>query len=103
MPSELKFFWRLLNYPDRSGLPKALNLLTTIDRCHYDSDKSYEGRLYAYPLLYKALRKGGIFVSDDVDDNLGFRDFCNSINQAPLIVKTPTNSGIKYVGILVKS
>jgi len=103
VPSELKSFCRLLNYPDRCGLPNALNLLTTIDMCHYDSDKSYEGRLYAYPQLYKALRKGGIFVSDDVDDNFGFRGFCNSINQEPIIVKTPTDLGVKYVGILVKS
>ena len=102
VPSELKFIWKIIYSPDREALPQAEAILPTIDMCHYDSDKFYEGRLWAYPRLWKAIRPGGIFISDDVDDDLGFRDFCNSIEQEPLIVKFLTSSGVKYVGVLTK-
>ncbi|HEY9848476.1 MAG TPA: class I SAM-dependent methyltransferase [Leptolyngbyaceae cyanobacterium] len=102
IPQELKHFWKLLPYADKEALPEALSLLPTIDIAHYDSDKFYEGRLWAYPQLWEALRPGGIFISDDVHDDFAFRDFCNSINQEPLIVKTPLESGAKYVGLLTK-
>jgi predicted O-methyltransferase YrrM len=103
VPRELRRMWKIIERPDREGLPKALKTLPTIDMCHYDSDKSYDGRLWAYPRLWNALRSGGIFISDDVDDNFGFRDFCDSVGEEPVIVKTPASLGFKYVGILVKS
>ncbi len=99
---ELKSRWKLIQYPDRQALPQALKLIPTADLVHYDSDKFYEGRLWAYPLLWDTLRPGGIFISDDVNDDFGFRDFCDSLKQEPLIVKTLTSSESKYVGILVK-
>lgn len=102
VPNELKAMWTLISYPDRDAIPKAIKILPTIDLCHYDSDKSYAGRLWAYPQLWQVLRSGGIFISDDIDDNFGFRDFCNSIDQEPLIVKTWEASGVKYVGVLIK-
>ena len=66
--------------------------------CHYDSDKSYDGRMWAYPILWRALRPGGIFISDDISDNLAFRDFAAQISATPTVVKFDN----KYVGILLK-
>jgi len=44
--------WELIREPDRNGIKKALNKFGgNIDLCHYDSDKSYYGRMYAYPIL----------------------------------------------------
>ena len=31
------------------------------DFCHYDSDKSYQGRMFAYNKIWKNLKKKGIF------------------------------------------
>ncbi len=101
VPPRLRRHWRLLRYPDRDGLPMALGELGTIDLCHYDSDKSEAGRLFAYPLLWDALRPGGFFLSDDVQDNFGYRDFCASLGLAPLVVKVPDVAGSKFVGIAV--
>ncbi len=67
--------------------------------CYYDSDKSYKGRMFAAPLLWNALKKNGIFVADDIDDNYAFRDFCLKIGREPLIAE---NNG-RYVGILIKN
>ena len=73
-----------------------------IDLCHYDSDKTYAGRLKSYRLLWPALRLGGYFISDDIDDNLGFAHFCRMVREEPLVVQTPATQGVKYVGLLVK-
>lgn len=103
VPEELKTLWKVIPEADREALPKALELIPQADIVHYDSDKFYEGRLWAYPQLWNVLRVGGIFLSDDVNDDFAFRDFCHSIKQKPVIVKTPMPSGNKYVGILIKS
>lgn len=99
VPPELRSNWRILRYADRQALPRALKELGTLDICHYDSDKTYEGRMWAYPILWKALRKNGILMSDDIGDNVAFRDFCSSIGVEPVVVK----SGRRYIGILTKS
>ena len=98
VPKHLKDKWDLIRLPDVSGLPKALNRFNSIDLCHYDSDKSYEGRMWAYPKLWKALRSGGYLVSDDISDNIAFKEFSNNIETVPYVVKMPH----QYVGVLIK-
>jgi hypothetical protein len=56
------------------------------------------GRMWASPLLWNALKDGGFFVSDDINDNLAFKDFCESVDRKPVIVE---HLG-KYVGVIVK-
>jgi len=105
VPEELRSQWTLLRYPDSIGLGKALaQFQGTLDFCHYDSDKSYEGRAWAYPLIWKALRPGGILMSDDIDDNTGFRDFAYEIGVEPLIVNAAGvgGAGHRHVGILIR-
>jgi len=104
IPDKLRSYWRLYRYPDYIGLPKALKQLPEIDLCHYDSDKSYEGRAWAYPLLWRKLRSGGLFVSDDIGDNTAFRDFAAECMVKPIVVNGPGSgaSGERYVGIMIK-
>ena len=76
IPSFLKEYWHLIRKPDRKGIISGLKMFDQpIDLCHYDSDKSYYGRSYAYPLLWNSLKEGGIFISDDIQDNFAFKDF----------------------------
>jgi predicted O-methyltransferase YrrM len=99
VPENLKDRWQLQRLPDIKGIPLALKKLNnSIDFCHYDSDKSYTGRMWATPLLWNALKKHGFLVSDDINDNLAFKHFCESVNRTPVIIE---NSG-KYVGVIVK-
>jgi predicted O-methyltransferase YrrM len=95
---ELTEYWELIEEPDRRALPKALVQMPQIDMCYYDSDKSYSGRMFAYPLLWNALADGGIFVSDDISDNFGFTDFCQKYELEPLIAK----NGERFVGVILK-
>lgn len=90
--------WKLIKKLDKKALPEALKILPEIDMCHYDSDKTYEGRMFAYPLLWRALRKNGIFISDDVGDNLAFKKFAEQVGVNSIVIK----SSKKHIGILIK-
>ncbi len=83
---------------DLEGLPRALREAGPVDLAHYDSDKTSEGRAFAYPALWRSLREGGILVSDDVGDNLEFKRFAEKVERSPLVVQW---NG-KFQGILIK-
>ena len=104
VPRPLRARWQVIRRADREALPKALDQIGTPDLCHYDSDKTYEGRIWAYPLLWRALRKGGALISDDVGDNTAFRDFCASIKRDPVVVRKSAEGDTKndYVGVATK-
>ena len=102
VPDQLRCCWQIIAGPDRFALPQALEKVPTIDLCHYDSDKSFKGRMWAYKLLWDALKPGGYFISDDIGNNLAFRDFCSQIKKEPVIVQSTSELDQKYVGILVK-
>ena len=98
VPEKLKSRWSIIRRRDKKALPAAIKEMPSIDLCHYDSDKSYTGRMFAYPILWKALKEGGIFISDDVADNQAFRIFCERIKVTPIIAKTK----YRYIGIIFK-
>ncbi len=103
VPEGLMKNWRIIRSPDRKAIPKALQEFSlqepgTIDLCHYDSDKTYEGRQTSYSKLWGALRQGGIFISDDIGDNMAFFSFCKAIHKEPVIVQGEKN----FMGIIVK-
>lgn len=99
VPPEWRDRWTLIREPDRHGIRRALALFDgAVDLVHYDSDKTYAGRMYGYPLLWRALIPGGLFISDDIQDNFGFRDFAARLGLTPAVVE----SGGKYVGLLRK-
>jgi len=100
VPQRMRDHWQLIRQPDRPGLENALAAFDgKIDLCHYDSDKSWWGRAYAFPLLWDALTPGGVFVADDIQDNLFFAEFAKSKN-LPFSV---TMSEGKYVGLIRKT
>jgi predicted O-methyltransferase YrrM len=76
VPERLRGRWTLVREPDRHGLDKALQALGgTIDLAHYDSDKSWQGRRWAFPRIWRALAPGGILICDDIQDNMAFAEF----------------------------
>lgn len=76
VPDRYRKNWTLIREPDRRGLIKVIYASGgEVDLCHYDSDKSWCGREYGFPPMWDALRLGGVFVSDDIGDNLFFSEF----------------------------
>ncbi|WP_076444202.1 class I SAM-dependent methyltransferase [Chryseobacterium sp. RU37D] len=98
VPENLKPNWKLFRFADKESLPKIFTENPSFDVVHYDSDKSYNGRFWAYNELYKHLRKGGIFISDDIGDNSAYQDFCESNNIKTTVVEYEG----KYIGVFVK-
>lgn len=102
VPDALRGRWTLHRRADRDALPAIVRKHPLIDLAHYDSDKSYEGRMFAYTLLWSHLRPGGVLVSDDVEDNLAFADFCASVAKRDPIVIAKVKPG-NYAGALRKT
>lgn len=101
VPDRLRCNWTLIDKPDVTGIPEALKHCDgEIDLCHYDSDKTPEGRSYAYPLLWKALAPGGLFISDDIGDNLVFSEFAESLSEPYIVLHV---KGDQYMGAIRKS
>lgn len=99
VPDSLRSEWTVLRRPDRYGLKHAIGMFDQqIDLCHYDSDKSWYGRMFAYPIIWRALRSGGLFISDDIQDNLAFKEFAGSLQQATAVVEFQG----KFVGLIRK-
>lgn len=98
VPENLKPNWKLFRFADKESLPKIFAGNPTFDVVHYDSDKSYNGRLWAYNELYKHLRKGGVFISDDIGDNSAYQDFCETNNIQTVVVEYEG----KYIGVFIK-
>jgi predicted O-methyltransferase YrrM len=97
VPERLRSNWTIVREPDRRGLEKAIACLGgKIELCHYDSDKSYRGRQYGYRLLWEALVPGGVFISDDIQDNMAFAEFVD-LHKLSFAV---TESDGKFVGIV---
>lgn len=99
IPTELRKQWSLYRFADRESLPKIFKKQDQFDFIHYDSDKAYNGRMWAYNILWSKISKDGILMSDDIADNSAFMDFCNLLKIKPVIV----NFDDKYAGILIKS
>ena len=96
---DLKDCWELLREPDRYGLNKAIKKHNySYDLAHYDSDKSYYGRKWSQPLIWQYLRKGGVFISDDIEDNSAFREFVVLHHLDFSVLKFQG----KYVGVIRK-
>jgi len=80
VPAGLHKRWDLLRLPDRNGLKRALSNYCSVDLYHYDSDKTYWGRWYAFNLVFPKMHKNSVFVMDDISDNFAFRDIVNKHN-----------------------
>jgi len=100
VPDELRDAWTLLRLPDRRGIPRALSGGASFDLVHYDSDKTRSGREFAYPLLWNATKSGGLFLSDDINDDFVFLEFAESVGVIPILWEKSEDQS--FAGALAK-
>ena len=82
VPQELRPKWKLQRAADINGIPKAVSHFNAkVDLFHYDSDKSYTGRMWSMPIIWESLNEGGMFISDDINDNIAFKVFSEGLSQ----------------------
>ena len=56
---------------------KAIGNLKKVERVnlfHFDSDKSYRGREFAFKTIKRHLSKDAVLIFDDIQDNFHFKD-----------------------------
>jgi predicted O-methyltransferase YrrM len=103
VPLEWKKFWTLLSGKDDEVLPAVLEKAGPLDCVFYDSAKSYAARRRSYPILWSALKVGGLLFSDDICDNMGFFHFAKCVREKPMVIRHDQAGGkTKYAGILMK-
>ena len=88
--------WKLLIGPQVNFFNQFKN--KKFDFCHYDSDKSYQGRMYAYSKIWDSLKKKSVLLSDDISDNMAFFHFCKNKSKTPYVIKFKK----KYLGLILK-
>ena len=92
----LKENWRLFIDGDQNNLAKIIAAMKDpVDLFHYDSDKSVEGRNFAYQMVAPKLAENAIVIFDDIQDNLHFKDF---VTGSPWLYKIFKFEG-KYIGL----
>lgn len=100
--------WELVIGPDRKRLPDLVTQIAPIDFFHYDSDKSYEGMLHTWNLVWPYLRPGAVLMLDDVNLHDAFFEFADEKNLTPIVIHKPRKmsiyqwDGIYSVGLLRK-
>ena len=73
VPDPVKDRWSLAIDGDRTNLPRFLAQVKQVDLFHYDSDKSVEGREFAFRLVRERLAPSGIILMDDIVEDGWFR------------------------------
>ena len=75
--------WFLDIRGDDIALPEIVKKLdnNTIDLFHYDSDKSYSGRVNALRILSSKINSKTIIIFDDIQNNLHFKEFVKKNNK----------------------
>jgi len=74
----LKDRWRLLIDGDKNNLPLIARQTESIDLFHYDSDKTFSGREFAWRCVKERLSPRAVVLFDDIQDNFHFRDLVAS-------------------------
>jgi predicted O-methyltransferase YrrM len=71
----LKDRWNLYIKGDKKNLPEIAAQIPRIDIFHYDSDKTYSGRLFAMSIIERLLHRDSIIIMDDIQNNSFFYDY----------------------------
>ncbi len=96
--AHLKNRWSLYVKGDAKNLPAIVSAMKApVDLFHYDSDKSYDGRLQAMDIIAPALATDGIIIIDDIQDNCFFHDL---VTQKSIKDWSVFSYEGKYIGVI---
>jgi predicted O-methyltransferase YrrM len=81
VPSSFRRRWHLIIGSSSQKLPHLLENLREIDVFLHDSLHTYENMSWEYKTAWPLIRKGGILLSDDIQENDAFSEFCKYVNR----------------------
>lgn len=94
---ELKKNWKLFMEGDKINIPKIKKEISQIDIFHYDSDKSYSGRVFALNQLESLFTADTVIIFDDIQDNSHFHDYVQEKKLGKYYIFEFEN---KYIGVI---
>jgi predicted O-methyltransferase YrrM len=74
----LKSYWTLVLGESRQKLPELLEQVASVDFFIHDSEHTYQAMMFEYTSVWPHLSRGGFLISDDVNWNEAFGDFCSA-------------------------
>ena len=87
----LKGSWtlRILERPFKRSFRRLLADIDSVDVFHHDSNHDFRWQTFEYSEAFPKIRKGGLFLSDDIDGSYAFLDFVAQRNlSAAALVET---------------
>ena len=90
--------WELKIEGDEVNIPKLISNINHIDIFHYDSDKTYKGKINVYNLIKKKISNKSILIFDDVQDDKFFYEIC----QRTIYSTKFLNLRVNILGLLEK-
>jgi predicted O-methyltransferase YrrM len=87
VPENLRTIWTLELGPSSTLLEPLLAKLKSVDIFFHDSLHTYENMIFEFQNAWAHLRTGGVLLSDNIDDNSAFYDFCKKHNQHLVVLK----------------
>jgi predicted O-methyltransferase YrrM len=100
VPERLRNKWTLTLGLSGSILPGLLGKLGKIGMFLHDSDHSYHNQKTEYSLVWKYLPRGGVLLSDDINNSNAFIEFIERQKVQPIAVTQPNKNSL--VGLLIK-
>jgi predicted O-methyltransferase YrrM len=79
VPASLRKNWKLVIGSSSDTLPETLRRSERVDLFLHDSEHSYENMLFEYSKVWPFLNTGGVIISDNIEWNDAFREFCHSV------------------------
>ena len=88
--------WELEIEGDSVNIPRFLNSIEKIDLFHYDSDKSYGGKIKTFELVRPKLSINSVVIFDDIQDDNFFKNLVINNNYEFKIFKVDN----KFIGLI---
>jgi hypothetical protein len=101
VPFLLRSRWSLRLGDSLALIPKILDELGPISIFIHDSLHTFEHMMAEFRLGYEGLKPGGILISDDIDYNSAWSDFCLSQRETGKVIRKESNTSNLF-GYLVK-
>ena len=101
VPDSLRRRWTLVFGPGTHEMKKLQKNIANIDIFVHDSEHTYSNQLAEYKIASSWLKKGGIIISDDVDND-ALLEISEKTKGSLVIIKQEDKRKSKYLGILTQ-
>jgi predicted O-methyltransferase YrrM len=98
IPQDLRHRWELTLGKSSDIMPDLLKELESIDVFLHDSDHSYENMKWEYRTVWPYLKRGGVLLSHDIEQNEAFSEFCREVEGQSFTYKGGLGGIVKVKG-----